>query len=162
MVLTGAVAISDAGPTRRGLLAAAVGVTTLGGCGIFDARSDRPAAPDPERPVLDEAVALATAYDRAAAVRPGLTRRLAPLAADHRAHIAELSRVMGTPAASASASAPAATPGGDAVATLEGLRAAEQTAQRSAYAACRQAPAARAALLGSIAACRASHAEALR
>jgi hypothetical protein len=45
---------------------------------------------------------------------------------------------------------------------LHGLRAAEQAAQRTANTVCRRAAAARAALLGSIAACRASHAEALR
>jgi hypothetical protein len=161
MVLTGAVAVTDAEPTRRRLLAVAVGAAALGGCSIFDDRPDRPPAPDPAQPVLDEAVALAAAYDRAGVSQPRLARRLAPLAADHHAHIAELSRVLGTPAPSASASAPPADPG-DTRAVLDGLRAAEQAAQRTASSVCRRAPAARAALLGSIAACRASHAEALR
>jgi hypothetical protein len=155
MVLTGAVVIRDNGPTRRGLLAAA-GVTALAGCGIFDSGPDRPPAPDLLQPVLDEAVALAAAYDRVAAVQPALARRLDPLAADHRAHAAELARVIGTSPPSASARAASTA------ATLGDLRAAVQAAQRTASTACRQAPAARAALVGSIAACRASHVEALR
>jgi hypothetical protein len=152
------------GHTRRGLLASAATVGaagTLAGCGILDHGPDRPTAPDPLQPVLDEAVALAAAYDRAAASRPELAKRLTPLAADHRAHIAALAGVIGrgTPSAGASA-ASSSGPGG--ASPLAGLRAAEQAAQRTAAAACRTAPAARAALVGSIAACRATHAEALR
>lgn len=158
MVLTGAVVMRGNGHTRRGLLAAAVGTTAVAGCGVFDSGPDRPPSPDPLQPVLDEAVALAGAYGRVAGVQPALSRRLGPLAADHRAHAAELARVIGT----AATPAPSASTGGEAVATLEGLRAAVRAAQRTADTACRQAPAARAALVGSIAACRASHIEALR
>jgi hypothetical protein len=156
MVLTGAVVRNGTGYTRRGLFAAAAGATALAGCGVFDSGPDGPRAPDPLRPVLDEAVALATAYDRVAAVEPALARRLGPLAADHRAHAAELARVIGTTAPSAPASA------APAAATIEDLRAAVRAARQTADTACRQAPAARAALVGSIAACRASHIEALR
>jgi hypothetical protein len=157
MVLTGAVGTSGNGYTRRGLLAAAgVGVAGLAGCGLFDAGPDGPPAPNPLQPVLAEAVLLAAACDRVAVNQPALARRLGPLAADHRAHAAELARVLGTAAPSAAASA---APG---VATIEELRTAVRAAQRTADTACRQAPAARAALAGSIAACRASHVEALR
>lgn len=156
MVLTGAVVRRGNGHTRRGLLAAAAGATALAGCGIFDSGPDDPPAPDPLQPVLDEAVALAVAYDRVAAAQPALARRLGPLAADHRAHAAELARVIGT--AVPSAPAPAAS----AAATIGGLRAAVRAGQRTADTACRQAPASRAALVGSIAACRASHLEALK
>jgi hypothetical protein len=156
MVLTGAVVIKGNGHTRRGLLAAAAGATALAGCGVFDSGPDGPAVPDPLQPVLDEATALAAAYDRVAAVQPALARRLGPLAADHRAHAAELARVIGTAVPSAPALAASAT------ATLQELRAALRAAQRTASTACRQAPTARAALVGSIAACRASHIEALR
>jgi hypothetical protein len=159
MVLTVRVVIRDNRHTRRTILgataAASLGATTLAGCGIFGNGPDQPSSPDPLQHVLDEAVALAAAYDRAAANQPGLAKRLTPLAADHRAHITELTRAIGTPPPSASAP-------GDAVATLKSLRAAEQAAQKTANTACRQAPAARAALVGSIAACRATHAEALR
>jgi hypothetical protein len=163
MVFTDRVVIRDNRHTRRRILgataAASVGAT-LAGCGIFGAGPDRPAAPDPLQPVLDEALALAAAYDRATVLQPGLAKRLAPLAADHRAHVAELTRAIGTSAPSAPASS--APPAGDATATLQSLRAAERAALRTASVACRRAPAARAALVGSIAACRATHAEALR
>jgi hypothetical protein len=141
-----------------------LGVTALSGCGLFDDDEDerKKKAADPLQPLLAEALALAAAYDRAAVGQPGLSARLAPLAADHRAHATELARVVGEPAPSAvpSASAPAAVD--DAAGSLATLRKAEQAAQKTAAAACRQAPAGRAALIGSIAACRATHAEALR
>jgi len=143
MVLTGAVRMSRTGHTRRTVLAAGACVTTT------------------LQPVLDEALALAAAYDRAAAAQPGLASRLTPLAEDHRAHAAELARTLGTAAPSAAApSASAAAPAATDV--LAELRAAERAAQKTAAAACTAAPAPRAALVGSIAACRATHAEALR
>jgi len=159
MVLTGAVLMSEAVHTRRRLLGAGAGVTTaaaLAGCGLLgdDDEPDQPAAPDPLRPLLDEALALALAYDRAALARPDLAARLTPLAADHRAHVTELTRVIGS--APPSAAAPSAVPG------VAELRAAEQAAQKTAAAACGTAPPERAGLAGSIAACRATHVEALR
>jgi len=140
---------------------AGLGATALAGCGLFDDDPEPPEAPDPLQPVLDEALALAVAYDRAAVARPDLAGRLTPLAADHRAHAAELSRVIGKPLPSAPAGSAAAT-ADPAANALAGLRKAEQVAQRTAATICRQAPADRAALAGSIAACRAAHAEALR
>jgi hypothetical protein len=161
-VLTVRVVITGKGHTRRGFLGAtALSAAILGGCGIFDTGPDEPPAPDPLQPVLDEAVALAAAYDRAAVNQPGLAKRLTPLGADHRAHIAELSRVIGEAAPSAEPASSAA-PATDAAALLKDMRAAEQKAQKTAVAACRTAPAERAALVGSIAACRATHAEALK
>jgi hypothetical protein len=163
MVLTVRVVIRDNRHTRRTILgatAASLGATTLAGCGIFGNGPDQPSAPDPLQRVLDEAVALAAAYDRAAVNQPGLAKRLTPLGADHRAHVTELAGVIGT--SPPSAPAPSAAAAGDAVATLKSLRAAVQAAQKTANTACRQAPAERAALVGSIAACRATHAEALR
>jgi hypothetical protein len=216
MVLTGPVGTNGAEHSRRRVLATAVtaGVTVpaLAGCGLFNAAPELPAAPDPLQPLLDEALVLVAAYDRAIAAQPGLATRLTPLADDHRAHAAELSRVTGkalpstgvplpsaavppgsptvppastavppasatvppastgvslpsaaVPAASAAVPAASANPAVAAAADLvAGLRAAEQAAQKTAIAACRQAPAHRAALVGSIAACRATHAEALR
>ena len=154
------VGVRGSGHTRRRLLGvSALGVTALAGCGIFDNGPDHTPPPDALQPVLDEALALAAAYDRAGVAQPELVKRLTPLAADHRAHATELARVIGK--ALPSAPAPGASDGaqtGDAVATL---RKAEQAALRTATAA-KQAPAARAALVGSIAACRATHAEALR
>jgi hypothetical protein len=159
MVLTVRVVFTQ---SRRGFLGvAAAGLASLAGCGIFDGGPDEPAKPDPLQPVLDEAVALAVAYDRAAAAQPGLAKRLTPLAADHRAHIAELSKVIGKAAPSASP-APSAAAGADASETLKAMRTAEQAAQKTAVSACRIAAADRAMLVGSIAACRATHAEALK
>jgi hypothetical protein len=163
MVLTGAVQSSVAGHTRRKVLGAGLAVTTLGGCGLFDNdEPGPPAAPDPLQPLADEALALAAAYDRAAVSLPALAARITPLAQDHRAHAAELARVIGrASSATPSAAAPSA-PATDVAATLAGLRAGEQTALKNAVTACTTTTAARAGLVGSIAACRATHVEALR
>jgi hypothetical protein len=108
--------------------------------------------------VLDEALALAAACDRLAAAEPGLAGRLTPLATDHRAHATELTRLIGAEVPSTAPSAGAPAVGG----SRAELRKAVQSAQRTATTAARQAPAERAALVGSIAACRATHAEALK
>lgn len=160
MVFTGAVRMNQEGPTRRRLLgtaAAGLGGATLSGCGLFggDDKSSG-GGDDTVQPLLTEAVALAGAYDKAAAAQPDLAARLKPLAEDHRAHATALAKLIGRSVPGAAA---ASIGSGD---VLAGLRTAEQTAQRNAVAACKQAPADRAALIGSIAACRATHAEALR
>ncbi|WP_203779851.1 hypothetical protein [Actinoplanes rishiriensis] len=148
--------MSRTGPTRRTVLTAtALGLTSLAGC---DQEEAPPPPPDPLLPVLTEALALAAAYDRAVVAQPGLAGRLTPLAEDHRAHAAELARIIDTPAPSAAGPVPSA----GAADLIADLRALEQAAQRNAVTACRTAPADRAALVGSIAACRATHAEALR
>ncbi|MEV6595296.1 hypothetical protein AB0M36_00375 [Actinoplanes sp. NPDC051346] len=146
---------------RRQLLGAAagtaVGVSAVAGCGLFDEDSDPAPQPDALQPVLDQALRLASAYDRAIVAEPDLRDRLSPLADDHRAHAAELAGVIGVALPSAAPSEPP----GDAQ-SVASLRKAEQAAQKTATAACRTAPADRAALTGSIAAARAAHAEALR
>jgi hypothetical protein len=155
MVLTGAVRVSETRHRRRTVILGAAGAVTLGGCGVFEKDEETPKPPDPLQPLLDEALALAAAYDRALVTEPGLATRLTPLADDHRAHAAELARVIGA----SPAPAPSAQNGQE---TIQDLRQAEQKAQKTAVAACKNAPANRAALVGSIAACRATHAEALR
>jgi hypothetical protein len=137
---------------------AALALTAPAGCGLFDDGPEPPPEPDPLQPVLDEALALAVAHERAAAAGPSLAARLAPLAQDHRAHAVELARVIGTVSPSVAPSAGA----GPVPQTLAELRGAEQAAARTATAAARTAQPERAGLVGSIAACRASHAEALR
>ena len=143
------------GHRRRQVLGAAAGLavsaTTLSGCGLFDDDPAPPDAPDALQPLLDESLALATAYDRAIAAQPARSAVLTPLAADHRAHAAELTKVIGR-------AGPSAAP----VTVAADLRAAELAAQKSAAAAVREAPADRVMLIASIAACRATHAEALR
>ncbi|GIF02873.1 hypothetical protein [Actinoplanes siamensis] len=151
--------MSDSGHTRRRVLGAGgalAGLVTLSGCGIFGDDHEPPAGPDPLRPVLDEALALAAAYDRVVLADQTLSARLTPMSQAHRAHAAELARVIGTTLPSAAPTAAGADN------TVAGLRTAELAAQKTAAAACKAAPAARAALVGSIAAARASHAEALR
>jgi len=164
MVLTGAVRMSVTRHSRRRLLGAAAGLAAAGlsGCGILDDDPEPPEAPDPLQPLLDEAMALAASYDRAILSQPGLAARLTPLADDHRAHAAELARVIGRTPPSTGTGAVASEPAGAAAATIASLRTAEQAGQKSATAACQAAPPERAALVGSIAACRATHAEALR
>jgi hypothetical protein len=166
---TDGVRTSGLGHSRRrvlGVTGVGLGAATLAGCGLLGDDPEPPEAPDPLQPLLDEAVALAAAYDRATVTQPGLAGRLTPLADDHRAHAAELARVIGAAPPSGpvtSASAGDQAPGGnEATEAVDDLRKAEQAAQKTATAACRQAPAERVALVGSIAACRATHAEALR
>jgi hypothetical protein len=164
-----------------GLAAGGVGSAALAGCGVFDHASTPAAEPmDNLEPLLIEAVALAAAYDRAVVAQPGLAGRLTPLADDHRAHARELAALIGKavpsastseaapPAPASGAAPPASAPTATATATvtagtvLAQLRVAEQTAQRNAVAVCGGAPAEGTELIGSIAACRATHAEALR
>jgi hypothetical protein len=149
------------GFSRRRVLAVTAGAavaTTPAGCGLFDTEPDPPPEPDPLQPVLDEALALVIAYERAAIAQPALATRLTPLAQDHRAHVAELARLIGveSPSAAPSASAAPVAP------TLADLRAAERAAQRTATTAAGSARPERSGLVGSVAACRASHVEALR
>ncbi|MEH0950379.1 hypothetical protein [Micromonospora sp. CPCC 205554] len=142
-----------------GLVALGGAAAPLTGCDLFD-RDKEPPAPDALEPLAAEALALEARYRAAATAAPALAERLTPIADAHRAHAEELRRVIGrpapsgTPAAAGSASAP------DAV--LTELRRAEQEGRTNAARACAGAPAERAALLGSIAAARATHVEALK
>ncbi|MCX5070654.1 hypothetical protein OOJ91_32950 [Micromonospora lupini] len=156
------------GHTRRKLLRAGAlltlggAATSLTGCDLFD-RDDQPAPPpDPLRPMVDESLGLAAAYRATAAAQPELADRLGPIAETHTAHATELARVVGVALPSAPAADPSATTATEPAAALAALRAREKTAQQSATAACAAAPAERAALLGSIAAARATHQEALK
>ncbi|GAA4447914.1 hypothetical protein GCM10023170_030030 [Phytohabitans houttuyneae] len=153
------------------MLAAAVGAVALypiSGCGLFGDEEDKaqPPAPDPLAPLLAEALSLAGQHEAAIAAFPVLAGRLAPVAEAHREHAAALFKVIKaprpTPSTSPDASASPSAPAGDAKSTLAALRSAEQKGQKSAAQACQSAPADRAALLGSIAAARATHLEVVR
>ncbi|GGJ77056.1 hypothetical protein GCM10010123_03800 [Pilimelia anulata] len=138
--------------TRRALLRAAALVpaaAVAAGC-----RPGRPAAPDPLTGLLAGTVALAALYARVIETTPALAARLAPVRAAHEAHAAALTAVIAPPT-----TPPAPPPG--AAPTVATLRRAERTGQRAAAAACLAAPAARATLLGEIAAARATHLEVL-
>ncbi|MGC4878953.1 hypothetical protein ACLQ26_22160 [Micromonospora sp. DT43] len=144
------------------LLALGGAAAPLTGCDLFD-RDDEPAPPpDPLRPMVDESLGLAAAYRTNATAHPELADRLGPIAETHTAHATELARVIGVALPSAPAVDPSAAAAPEPAAALAALRAREKTAQRSATAACAAAPAERAALLGSIAAARATHQEALK
>jgi hypothetical protein len=174
VVLTGPVGNSDinAGRTRRRVLRTAAGLTAgvtalsvTAGCGLFDDDPAPPPPPDPAQPVLDGAWSLAAAYDRVIAAQPDLAVRLTPMVDAHRAHAAELARVIGAAGTASAAASPAASqapPIGSATAAVAALRTAEQAAQKTATALCRTATPSRAVLIGTIAAARAAHAEALR
>ncbi|MFI9529817.1 hypothetical protein [Micromonospora rosaria] len=146
---------------RTGALLALGGATVpLAGCDLLD-REDAPdPAADPLAPLLAGALDLAARHRAAMAADPTLADRLGPIAEAHQAHAAELGRVIG--AASPSPTPAGSAPAGDRTAVLAALRAAEQQGRQDAATACAQAPAERAALLGSVAAARATHVEALK
>ena len=151
--------------TRRAVLASAVGAgagLVVSGC--WGRGAPVPPKPNPLAPALAGALALVDRYQATAAAYPDLAERLQPLLADHQAHVDALRRAMGTPSPTASPSADgSAAPGvaDDPAAAVVALRAAEQAGQADASTACLAAGVEHAALLGSIAACRATHVEVL-
>ncbi|HEU4420927.1 MAG TPA: hypothetical protein VFR67_00115 [Pilimelia sp.] len=162
-------------PTRRAVLrAAGAGAASLigyalSGCDLFTDRTSPPPAPDPLAPLLAETVELIGRYDAALAAHPALSDRLVPVREAHLAHATAIARLIGAPAPGGSPGTGTPSPSGsgtgapaDEKSTLAALRAAEQAGQRRAAQACLAAPAGRAALLGSVAAARATHAEVLR
>jgi hypothetical protein len=157
---------ADQGYPRRTVLSAGAGAAVsavLAGCGLLDRKPAPPPGPDPLEPVRSQAQDLLDRYEAALAAEPSLAARLTPLRDAHRAHLAELTRVIGTPAPSARPSAAASTPAGsDPAGTLAALRTAEENARAAAAAVCLAVPAARAVLVASIAACRATHVEVLK
>ncbi|MFC5925198.1 hypothetical protein [Micromonospora vulcania] len=156
------------GQSRRKLLRAGVllalggAATPLTGCDLFD-RDEEPAPPpDPLRPMVDESLGLAAAHRASAAAYPELAERLGPIAEAHTAHATELARVIGVALPSSPPATPTAAPATDRAGALAALRTLEKSGQQSATKACAEAPAERAPLLGSIAAARATHQEALK
>ncbi|MFI6265972.1 hypothetical protein [Micromonospora sp. NPDC051006] len=133
----------------------------LTGCDLFDRDGGPNPAADPLRPLLDEALTLAASYREAAGTHPDLADRLTPIAEAHQAHAAELARVIGVPLPSAVA-APSGPPSADPDTALAALVQRERAGRDAAVTACAAAPAERAALLGSVAAARATHLEALK
>jgi hypothetical protein len=151
-------------PTRRALL--------LGGAAGLLTACTRPTAPpraaavDPDAALRSAAVererALLAAYDAVLAASPAALARLAPLRAEHEAHLTALG--VGTrafpagspsPAPSASASAAAGAP------SVVGLVRAERAAASAHAAATETATPALAALLAQLAASESSHLVAL-
>lgn len=149
---------------RRTVLfaAGAAGVAAVAGCTRSDrARPGGNRSPGPFDPLLNLASAeelLLGRYTAVLARHPALVGRLGPLRADHAAHLSALCRAAGAgPTSPAAASTPGQPVAADVAAAVAGLAAAERTAAAAFGAACLTAPAARAMLLGSIAACETSH-----
>ncbi|MEU2611515.1 hypothetical protein ABZ570_08015 [Micromonospora sp. NPDC007271] len=146
---------------RAGTLVALGGAAVpLTGCELFD--GDKPKPPDPLEPLAAEAADLAGRYRAAIAAASTLADRLTPIAGAHQAHADELRRVIGRPAPSGTPAASPTVAATDPDGLLAELRQAEQQARENAAKACAAAPAERAAVLGSVAAARATHLEALK
>lgn len=164
------------GPTRRSVirravaaLAFAVGPVTAGGCGLLDQDPEPRPQPGPIEPLITGALDLAIRYEAAITAFPALAGKLKPVAEAHRAHAEELARAIGSPLPTASSGSAGPFPtlttppgGGDQAATLKALSAAEQEGRHAAAIVCVELPADQAALVASVAAARATHAEVLR
>jgi hypothetical protein len=153
------------GWSRRTVLGAAgtVGAAgALAGCSSWFA-DDPPPPPDPLEPLLAATRALAARYDAVLAAYPALAGGLRPLHETHLAHEVALVEAIGRPglATASPGSGTWTPPVGDRDDALAALRDAERDAQSAAAEACLAAPPERAALLGSIAAALATHAEVL-
>jgi hypothetical protein len=150
--------------SRRAVLAAAATMATLAACEVPKrAAVTWHPAPDVLLPLLTRTIALRDRYAAVLAAFPALQDRLGPLKDDHAAHVVALAREVGLPEAdpmpgASTSAAPVVQEQTAAVNELVGL---EKAGQEDATAACLSAPSYRAALLGSIAACRAAHVEVL-
>lgn len=137
----------------RAVAGAAVAVPALAACDLFD--PDPPPPPDPLTGFHIQTLALVTLYETA-------EPRFAAIRDAHRAHADAIAKIMyPAPPAASPAAASAGPTAAPAAPTTASLRQAEQSAWRQAVEACLAAPAARATLLGEIAAARACHLEAL-
>ncbi|MFI5907290.1 hypothetical protein [Dactylosporangium sp. NPDC051541] len=158
---------------RRALLAAAAAVTT-GSLTACDLGGDPPApqydpASDTLMPFLTRTVALRDRYAAVLTAVPALQERLGPLKSDHDQHVVALAREIGlpergpfpAPSGSPQVTGSAAPVPADQAAALKDLAQQEKDARQDAEGVCLAAPSYRAALLGSIAACRAGHQEVL-
>lgn len=139
--------------------AGAGAVASLAGCDLFGGSSP----PDPEPHALAgflaATVALGGLYDGTLKAVDALPATVGAIRDAHRAHAKAIAEAIGepTPPAAASASAPT-----DRTAAIAALIAAEKTASADAVTECLAASPRFAALLGSIAAARATHLEVLK
>lgn len=154
------------GTRRRALLAGGLAGTAaaLAGCwkSSSGGGSGAKGRSHPLAGMLTGTLALVARYDATIAAQPALAARLAPLRAEHWTHATALGAAMGQAVPSGAASPSGAAAPTDARTVLATLRAVETAAQRDAVSACLASAPGYAALLGSIAACRATHVEALQ
>ena len=154
----------EAHPSRRAVLVSA-GAVALAGC-VGSTNEPEP-APDPDLRLRDRVAAeideLVGAYAAATEAHPGLTDRLAPLAAEHQAHVTALRgpRPSGSP--SAGAGGPATPPAGpeapgSSAATVTWLAGLERRAARRRDRQTATAGPDLARLLASVGACESVHA----
>jgi hypothetical protein len=145
-----------------GLLAVTAVTVPITACDLLTGKPKPPPGPDPLMPLITGALDLAARYEVVLTRYPEVASRLTPVAQAHRAHAAELARVAGVALPSSSPTPASTVAGGDLPTALAALRTAEQQGHEAAVSACVNAPAKRAALLGSIAAARATHLEVLQ
>lgn len=149
--------------TRRALLAGGIGLAGLGalaGCDLFSQAAPQPSGPHPLDGLLAGTAALADRYDAAIRAVSTLAASLDPVRQTHRRHTTVLADAIGRPVPATSAPAgPAPT---DRAAAVAALATAEKAARDQAVSACLAAGPRLAALLGTMAAARASHLEILR
>ncbi|MGH3656021.1 MAG: hypothetical protein ACRDUA_05135 [Micromonosporaceae bacterium] len=148
---------------RRATLAGMLGGAVVAGFGATgcDLLSPEPPPPHPLASTLRRSRALVAEYQAAISAHPGLARQLTPLRDNHRAHVTQLAKLIGPTASSSPSTSPGGSAPPDEAATLTGLRDAESDAEADAVRTCLRVKAEYAGLLGSIAACRATHREAL-
>ncbi len=156
-----------ADPTRRAVIAAALPLVAVSGCGGVDLLASPPSPPDVA--VISDAIAVETHliahYGAVLAAVPALAGTLRPLLAQHHEHLARLrARLIvppGRPSPSASPRAAArgtAPVPGTPAAALGDLRDAEDAAATALLAHLATAPPSLAQLLASISASEATHA----
>jgi hypothetical protein len=153
--------------TRRSVLAASLVTASTGalaGCGLTESwtgqHDEEPSPADAAalRSVAAESLQLGARYDGAIGTAGGQAALFTAIRDGHRAHHAAIGRALAETAAPGSPASTSASGSGTAV---KDLTAAERAAADQAAAACVQVSARFAPLVGSIAAARAGHAEAL-
>jgi hypothetical protein len=141
-------------------LTGAAAASALAGCEVLPTGGEPAGEPHELEGLLGATVALGDQYETAIAAVPALSAGLQPVLDAHRAHAAALAEAIGVSVPPASPS-PSPVPPVRAGA-VAALVAAERAGRDAAVAACLEATPRLAALLGSIAAARASHLEVLK
>jgi hypothetical protein len=149
-----------AGALLAGALAAGSGCS-FPGFGPDEPDVIPPADTDALRAVAGESLDLAGRYDRAIAQVPDQSAKLTAIRDAHREHAAAISLSLDQSVAPSAAPSPSGSGGAGSGGVLKTLQAAERAAAERAAAACMAVASYYAPLLGTIAAGRASHAEAL-
>jgi hypothetical protein len=141
-------------------LTGAAAATALAGCDVLPTGGEPAEQPHQLQGLLGATVALGDQYEMAIAAVPALSTGLKPVLDAHRAHAAALAEAIGVSVPPASPSPSPVPP--QRAGAVAALAAAERAGRDAAVAACVEATPRLAALLGSIAAARASHLEVLR